>query len=77
MLKVMDIFQVGNGLSVTLDGETDKVTNGCKLIDGNGNTVVVKSVAMIRHNDPEHIDKNIIVLVDKCDIAIGSIFSIA
>jgi len=77
MLKVMDIFQVGNDLSITLDGETDKVTNGCKLIDSNGNTVVVKSVAMIRHNDPEYFDKNIIVLVDKCDIAIGSMLSMA
>ncbi len=75
MLKVTDVFQVGNSLSVTLDGESDKITNGCKLIDDNGNIVVVRSVAMIRHNDPEYIGKNITVLVDKCDIEVGSMLS--
>lgn len=77
MLRVTDILPIGNSLSVTLDGGIDKIANGCKLIDGNGNVIVVKSVAMVRYTDPQYIGNNVTVLIDKCDIAVGSTLSIA
>ncbi|MCX4257484.1 MAG: hypothetical protein OSJ54_11265 [Oscillospiraceae bacterium] len=77
MFKVTDILPIGGGLSITLDGDSGKITNGCKLIDDNGNVIVVKSVAMVRYTDPQYIGKDVTVLVDKCDIAVGSTLSIA
>lgn len=77
MLKVTDIFPIGNSLSVTLDGDSDKIANGCKLVDDNGNVIVVKSVATVRYTDSQYIGKDITVLIDKCDIAVGSTLSIA
>ena len=44
MLKVLDVFPIGNMLSVTLEGPCDNIKNGCKLVDSNGNAVVVISV---------------------------------
>lgn len=77
MFKVTDILPIGNNLSVTLDGDSNKIANGCKLVDDSGNVIVVKSVAMVRYTDPKYIGKNVTVLIDKCDIAIGSTLSIA
>ena len=77
MLRVTDILPIGSELSVTLDGDSEKITNGCKLVDDNGNVVVVKSVAMVRYTDPQYIGKDITVLIDKCDISVGSTLSIA
>ncbi len=77
MLKVIDIFPVGGKLSVTLDGVSDRLSNGSKLIDSHGNTIQVISVGMVRFNDPEEIGKTTTVLVDKCDLDIGSELSIA
>lgn len=77
MLRVTDIFQIGDNLSVTLDGDGDKITNGCKLVDDSGNVIVVKSVAMVRYDAPQYIGKDITVLIDKCDIAVGSTLSLA
>ncbi|MCM1022696.1 MAG: hypothetical protein NC395_01395 [Prevotella sp.] len=76
MLKVTDILQIGNSLSVTLDGDSGKIANGCKLVDDRGNIIVVKSVAMVRYDDVRYIGNDITVLVDKCDISVGSILSI-
>ena len=39
MLKVLDVFPIGNMLSVTLEGPCDNIKNGCKLVDSNGNAV--------------------------------------
>ena len=77
MLRVTDILSIGNSLSVALDGDIDKIANGCKLIDDRGNVIVVKSVAMVRYTDPQYIGKNVTVLIDKCDITVGSTLSIA
>ena len=76
MFRVTDIFPIGDSLSVTLDGDRDKITNGCKLTDDKGNIIAVKSVAMVRYVDPQYIGKNVTVLIDKCDIAVGSTLSI-
>ena len=77
MFRVTDILPIDGDLSITLDGDGDKITNGCKLIDDNGNVIVVKSVAMVRYTDPQYIGKDITVLIDKCNITVGSTLSIA
>ncbi len=77
MFRVTDILPIGNNLSITLDGDSDKITNGCKLVDDSGNVIIVKSVAMVRYTDPQYIGNDITVLIDKCDIAVGSTLSIA
>ena len=61
MLKVIDILPIGNSLSVALDGSIDKISNGCKLVDNNGNVIIVRSVAMVRYTDPKYIGKNVTV----------------
>lgn len=77
MLKVIDIFPIGNRLSVTLDGVSDKLGNGSQLIDSRGNTVRVISVGMVRYNDPDEINKTTTVLIEKCNIDVGEELSIA
>lgn len=77
MLRVIDIFQIGNRLSVTLDGVNDNIKNGSTLIDSHGNAIQVVSVGMVRYTDPEEIGKTTTILVDKCDLNIGAELSIA
>lgn len=77
MLKVIDIFPVGDRLSVTLDGANDRLANGTKLIDSRGNAITVLSVGMVRFNDASEIGKTTTVLVDKCDLDVGAELSIA
>lgn len=57
MYRVLDVFPVGKMLSVTLDGAFEGISNGTRLVDGDGNMIVVQSVAMTRHNDPADIKK--------------------
>ncbi len=77
MLKVLDIFPVGDMYSVTLEGSCDSIKNGSKLIDSNGNTVVVVSVAMTRHENPSDISANTTVLVNSSHLQKGSVLSIS
>ncbi len=77
MLKVLDVFNIGDMLSVTLDGNCAELSNGSKLIDENGNDVFVLSVAMTRHENPHDISKSTTILVKPCDLRIGSNLSIA
>ena len=77
MLKVLDVFPIGNMLSVTLEGPCEKIKNGCKLVDSNGNAVVVVSVAMTRHNNPADISKSTTVMVNSCQLKKGTELSFA
>lgn len=77
MLKVIDIFPLGNRLSVTLDGVSDSIKNGSRLVDSHGNAIQVISVGMVRYTDPEEIGKTTTILVDKCDLDVGTELSIA
>lgn len=77
MLKVLDVFPIGNMLSVTLEGSCDNLKNGCKLVDSNGNTIVVVSVAMTRHNNPADINSSTTIMVNSCPIQKGMELSIA
>lgn len=77
MLKVLDVFPIGNMLSVTLEGPCADIKNGCKLIDNNGNTIVVVSVAMTRHNNPKDIKENTTIMINSCSLQKGTELFIA
>lgn len=71
MLKVLDVFKVGDKLSVTLDGICDTLKNGSKLADNRGNIYYVVSVAMTRSTNPSDIPQSTTVLIAPCDIQKG------
>lgn len=77
MLKVLDVFPIGNMLSVTLEGSCDDLKNGSKLIDSSGNAITVVSVAMTRHENPADINKSTTVMVNSCQLQKGAELSIA
>lgn len=77
MLKVLDIFPIGNMYSVTLEGACDNLKNGSRLIDGEGNIIAVVSVAMTRHENPSDIRNYTTIMVEPCNIRKGSELSIA
>ena len=77
MLKVLDVFPIGTMLSVTLEGECSEICNGSKLIDGDGNIIIVNSVAMTRHENPSDISKSTTILVNRCNVQKGAELSIA
>ena len=77
MLKVLDVFPIGNMLSVTLEGSCDSLKNGSKLVDNSGNVIVVVSVAMTRHENPTDINKSTTVMVNSCKLKKGAELSIA
>jgi len=75
--NVLDVFKIGDMLSVTLDGKCEMLKNGTKLYDKSGRTYEVVSVAMTRYNDPSDIAKSTTVLLKACDIETGSELFIA
>ncbi len=77
MLKVIDIFPIGDMLSVTLEGSCNELKSGSKLVDENGNTINVISVAMIRNENPADIFKSTTVMIKSCQIKKGMELSIA
>ena len=77
MLKVLDVFPIGKMLSITIEGDCREIHNGSKLIDPKGNIIIVNSVAMTRHTNPEDFNKSTTVLVDSCSIEKGCELSIA
>lgn len=77
MLKVIDIYRIGDMLSVTLEGKCDQIKNGSRLVDNENNVYEVKSVAMTRHNNPSDIKKTTTILIPLCDLHAGEELSIA
>lgn len=77
MLKILDVFPIGNMLSVTLEGPCADLKSGCKLIDNNGNTIVVISVAMTHHSNPEYISEYTTIIINSCSLQKGAELSIA
>lgn len=77
MLKVMNILPVGDKLAVTLEGSGDEIKNGNCLVDSGGNIIEVLSVGMVRRASVNDINKSTTILIDKCDIGIGSELNIA
>lgn len=77
MFKVLDVFKMGDKLSVTLEGRCDSVKNGSRLSDKSGNIYEVVSVGMTRHNSPEDISKNTTMLITPCTLQKGNeVFSV-
>lgn len=77
MLKVLDVFPIGAMLSVTLDGACDDLRTGSRLMDENGNAIIVDSIAMTRNDNPEDIHKSTTILIKLCNIHKGSELFIA
>ena len=71
MMRVIGIFQIGDKLSVTLEGTCDNVKNGSKLIGQDNKEYEVISVAMPRTDNPSDISRTTIVLMPACDIKTG------
>jgi hypothetical protein len=76
MLKVIDVFPVGDMLSVTLEGSCSDIKSGSKLTDSGGNTVTVESVAMTRYDDPSDISKTTTIMVDFCKLRKGDTLTV-
>ena len=57
MLKVLDIFRIGDKLSVTLEGKCEEIKNGSQLIDDSGKKYEILSVAMVRSDNPSDFSK--------------------
>lgn len=77
MFKVLDVFKIGDRLSVTLDGICDEIKNGTKLIDEKGILHNVISVAMTSNNNPNDISKSTTILIADCNIKKDAELSIA
>ena len=77
MFKVLDVFQIGKILSVTLEGDSGLLKNGVRLKDENGNVIVVNTVAMAHFIDPGDMFKKTIVSVDVCDLKEGDVLTVA
>ncbi len=77
MLKVLDVFKIGDRLSVTLEGICDEIRNGTKLIDEKGILHNVLSVAMTSNNNPNDFSKSTTILIAACDIKKGAELNIA
>ena len=77
MLKVLNVLPVGDKLAVTFEGNGNGIKNGSKIVDGVGNIIEILSVGMGRYENAADISKSTTVLIEKCDISIGSKFDIA
>lgn len=73
MFKVIDVFKIGENLSVTFEGKCDNLKNGSKLKDINGNIYNIISVGMTRYDTPEDISKSTTVLLSPCNLSEGNI----
>lgn len=72
MFKVVDVFNVGNMLSATIEGKCEEIKNGVILCDADGNSYTVLSVGMTRHHNPHDIAKSTTILVTPCTLKRGS-----
>ncbi len=77
MLKVLGVMTIGGRTAITLEGSGHDIKNGSKLIDKNGNEIIVISVGMMNFANPDDIGKYTTVLVDSCSLTEGSELSIA
>ena len=73
MYKVIDVFRVGNKLSVTFDGSGNGLRNGCELTDHNNLAVKVESVAMPHPTTESSIFDSTTVLLPLCEIKKGDV----
>ena len=74
MLTVVDVFKVGDDLSVTLTGNCTAIKNGSLLADQMGNTYQVLSVGMVHYTEPSQISNgsnNAVVLLSPNTLGVG------
>lgn len=77
MFKVLNVLPVGDKLAVTFEGSCDKIKNGSKLVDNVGNIIEIISVGMVRYENANDLTNSTTVMIDKCDINVGSKLDIA
>ena len=77
MIKVLDIFPIGDKISVTLEGNCDRIKNGSKLIGADNTEFKVLSVATTRNDNPADFSKTTTVLMPNCNIKRGYELKIA
>lgn len=77
MIIVLDVFRIGNNLSVTLEGNCAELKNGSILIGNGGKRYEVISVAMVKSDEPTDFSKTTTVLMPLCDIKKGLELKIA
>ena len=73
MYNVVDVFRIGNKLSVTFEGAGDGLRNGCELTDRNNLTVTVESVAMTHPTTESSVFESTTVLLPLCEIKKGDV----
>ncbi len=71
MLQVIDVYKIGDKISVTLCGKCEDIKNGSKLKDNDGNMYNVLSVGMTRFNNPSDIAQSTTVLIAPCSLKKG------
>ena len=77
MFKIIDVFHVGEKLSITVEGNCSEIKTGSKLTDTKGNTYIVDSVGMTRFEDPKDISNVTTLLVTPVLVEKGSELFIA
>lgn len=77
MFKVLDVFKIGENVSVTFEGRCETIKNGSRLKDSAGKSYNVISVGMTRHENPGDISKSTTVLLEQCDLEKGRVLFIA
>ena len=77
MFMVVDVFIIENMLSVTVEGEPNKINNQTILIDKSGNKYKVISVAFEKYNNPHDISRFTTFLTNICDLKKGTVLFIA
>lgn len=76
MWEILDVFCVGDMLSITLEGICDGIKNGTRLIDENGNVHEVVSVAMTDNEYPADIRNSTTLLIAGCSLKKGDMLKI-
>ena len=71
MFKIIDVFRIGNKLSVTLEGQCDKLRNGSMLTNQKGITEKIDSIAMVNSRINDYLRNSVIVMMPLCDIHKG------
>lgn len=77
MFEVIEVFQIGDMLSITLNGSCEKLKNNSKVIDDHDNIYQIISIAMTENNNPSDISKTTTILLPLCDLRKGDTLHIS
>lgn len=76
MFEVIEVFQIGDMLSITLNGNCEKLNNNSKVIDAHNNIYQIISIAMRENDNPSDISKTTTVLLPLCNLRKGDTLDI-